>query len=131
MDRRKTGGIGLDYEMDTASADATDGPGDLDKTQKEMVVACNRNLIEYFARLGQSKDEEECINLEFVENLLWSGARIDCTDKYGQTIFHEVRILVLFYVFYFSYDSMFPGSTCVAHRCGSVPLRSESRYQCR
>ncbi|ELU06894.1 hypothetical protein CAPTEDRAFT_184604 [Capitella teleta] len=91
FDRRKTGGIGLDYEVGSTSSDSPDGaPDRLDKTQKEMVIACNRNLIEYFARLGQSKDESECINLEFVESLLNSGARIDCTDKYGQTIFHEV-----------------------------------------
>lgn len=89
MDRRKTGGIGLDYEI---GSDVTDGGGSLDKTSREMVVAHNRNLIEYFARLGQSKDESECINLEYVESLLRNGAKINCTDKYGQTIFHEVLL---------------------------------------
>ena len=57
-------------------------------------MACNRNLIEYFARLGQSKDDTECINLEYVESLLHNGAKVDCTDKYGQTVFHEVNLWV-------------------------------------
>ena len=70
-------------EVDVCDASMT-------STQKHIVVAHNRNLIEYFARLAQSTDDTESINLEYVETVLKNGADIDCTDKYGQTIFHEV-----------------------------------------
>ena len=63
-------------------------------TQKHIVVAHNRNLIEYFARLSLSGDDNESINLEYVETVLKNGADIDCTDKYGQSIFHEVRLII-------------------------------------
>ena len=96
IDRRRTGGLGLDYECADISTstpvgkDSPDGTATL-TAQRQMVVAHNRNLIEYFARIGQSKDFNEHINLEYVESLLKNGANINCTDKYGQTIFHEVR----------------------------------------
>ncbi|KAK2177712.1 hypothetical protein NP493_583g02067 [Ridgeia piscesae] len=85
FDRRKTGGIGLTFDVE--EVDVCDAS--LTSTQKHIVVAHNRNLIEYFARLAQSSDDTESINLEYVETVLKNGADIDCTDKYGQSIFHE------------------------------------------
>ncbi|XP_041358930.1 transient receptor potential cation channel subfamily V member 3-like isoform X1 [Gigantopelta aegis] len=57
---------------------------------QKMCVASNQALIQYFAKLGQSCDENETINLEFVDTLIRSGANVNCTDKYGQTVLHEV-----------------------------------------
>ncbi|KAI0229397.1 hypothetical protein LSAT2_020202 [Lamellibrachia satsuma] len=85
FDRRKTGGIGLTFDVD--DVDVCDAS--MTSTQKHIVVAHNRNLIEYFARLSLSGDDNESINLEYVETVLKNGADIDCTDKYGQSIFHE------------------------------------------
>ncbi|XP_064624369.1 transient receptor potential cation channel subfamily A member 1-like isoform X1 [Lineus longissimus] len=83
VDRRCTGGKGLaDIEEDFIS--------DSKSTSRQMVVASNRTLLQYFARLGGTSNYDECIDLDFVESLFKNGARIDCTDKYGQTIFHEV-----------------------------------------
>ena len=47
-------------------------------------------VSEYFAQLGESSEEDECINLEYIDFLLKNGANINCTDKYGQTVLHEV-----------------------------------------
>ena len=55
-------------------------------------MAHNRNLIEYFARLALASDDNDNINLEYVETVLQNGADIDCTDKFGQSIFHEVSL---------------------------------------
>lgn len=89
IDRRRTGGIGLDYEI--GKIDDVDGHSG---SNKHMLLAHNRNLIEYFARICQSQDPCECIDLEYIASLLNSGANINCTDKYGQSVFHEVRIMV-------------------------------------
>ncbi|CAH1772535.1 unnamed protein product [Owenia fusiformis] len=83
--RRKTGGDGLDDIADEHFI-----PKDPKDTKWQMKAACNRNLIQYFAKLGQSKNQNEKIDLAFVSNLLENGALIDCSDKYGQTVFHEV-----------------------------------------
>ncbi len=99
-DRRKTGGIGLDYAVGSnLGIDETDSKS-MDATQRQVIFTHNRNLIEYFAKLAESKDEDECVNLEYVESLLNSGAKIDCTDKYGQSILHEVIMPSNWYILY-------------------------------
>ena len=92
IDRRKTGGMGLEYDIVHSDKlkDQADG------VKRQMMAAQNRNLIEYFARLGTT-DKDEAINLEYLESLIKSGASIDCTDKYGQTVFHEVICCLNFY----------------------------------
>ncbi|XP_070555880.1 transient receptor potential cation channel subfamily V member 3-like isoform X2 [Ptychodera flava] len=50
----------------------------------------NRALISYFASLAKSDHEDDTIDLEFVETLVDSKANINCTDKHGQSILHEV-----------------------------------------
>ncbi|XP_071807122.1 uncharacterized protein [Asterias amurensis] len=53
----------------------------------------NEALISYFARMARSDSDEEIIDLEFVQQMLDSGADITCTDKHGQTVLHEaVRV---------------------------------------
>ena len=47
-------------------------------------------VLEYFAQLGENSEEDECINLEYIDFLLKNGANINCTDKYGQCVLHEV-----------------------------------------
>ncbi|KAK6191478.1 hypothetical protein SNE40_003156 [Patella caerulea] len=94
METSKTGGIGLDdiHKEYTLRGQFTVG-GDVDgKAIKdlEMSVAANRSLIQYFAKLGQSNKDDESVNLDFVESLLNAGADINCMDKFGQTILHEV-----------------------------------------
>ena len=59
------------------------------KKGASMSLASNRALMQYFAKLGRS-DKDEVVDLDFVENLLLSGADINCTDKHGQTLLHEV-----------------------------------------
>ena len=82
------GGIGLD----------TDGDHEKSTFQpfgasKKKINAGDRSLIDYFARLGKSKDPNEVIDLNFVDTLVQNGANINCTDKHGQTLLHEVSAL--------------------------------------
>ncbi|GFS22479.1 transient receptor potential cation channel subfamily V member 1-like isoform X2 [Elysia marginata] len=60
------------------------------KKDFDMTAASNRALLQYFAELGQSRKEDEVINLDFVHTLVASGADINCADKHGQTVLHEV-----------------------------------------
>lgn len=50
----------------------------------------NQALIHYVARLASSNSDGDEFDFSFVESLLENGADINTTDKYGQTMFHEV-----------------------------------------
>ena len=50
----------------------------------------SKELITYFAQLARSKNPNDTIDLKLVEKLIKSGANINVTDKYGQTVMHEV-----------------------------------------
>ncbi len=80
---------GLDYTVQD-DLDDVDSK-EMSTTKKQVQAAQNRNLIEYFARLGEIGKEDDSINLDYVDSLLTNGASIGCSDKYGQTVLHEVR----------------------------------------
>lgn len=89
-DRPKVGGLGLETEADTKIP-----PANLStvrsKREKDRLQTLSRNLIEYFARLGRSTDPNICVDLDYIESLIQGGASLNCTDKYGQTVLHEVK----------------------------------------
>jgi hypothetical protein len=83
--RSKTSGIGLVWD----TTDSAKTP--LKETHRQISRRqLNRNLIEYFIALN--KHPRGCVNLEFLSSLLSQGADINCGDKYGQTVLHEVSI---------------------------------------
>ncbi|XP_060608623.1 uncharacterized protein LOC132760627 isoform X3 [Ruditapes philippinarum] len=87
--RGTIGGLGLD----DIHEDFVSGNQKLfgDKlTSKSMSSASNRALLQYFAKLGKSQKDDEVVDLDFVETLVTSGADINCTDRHGQTLLHEV-----------------------------------------
>lgn len=90
LSRTKTSGLGLDEIHDdfllNNNIDGTDG-----KRNSKLCAENNRALIHYFADLGRKQDDSVNVNLDFIESLLKGGAQIDCTDKHGQTVLHEVR----------------------------------------
>ncbi|GFO19273.1 transient receptor potential cation channel subfamily v member 1-like isoform x2 [Plakobranchus ocellatus] len=97
-------GLGLDFihtdytdfnaynklKQASTSKEVVSPKGKLAKKDFDMAAASNRALLQYFAELGQSTKEDEFINLDFVHTLVASGADINCTDKHGQTVLHEV-----------------------------------------
>ena len=64
--------------------------GEHQSVKKTLTSAMNRSLIQYFAKLGRSKNDEDVVDLDYVEQMLSNGADINCADKYGQTLLHEV-----------------------------------------
>lgn len=90
-DRTISGGLGLDE----TGLNLVDGKV-LKKKNSQLIQANTETLLKHFARLGQSTDDQMTIDLEFVYALLEGGADINCTDRYGQTILHEVFISSLF-----------------------------------
>ena len=47
-------------------------------------------LLGYFARLAKSSNENDTLDLNFIESLLQQGASVNTSDVYGQAVFHEV-----------------------------------------
>ena len=64
--------------------------GEKQSVKKTMTSAMNRSLIQYFAKIGRSTKDDEVVDLDYVEQFLANGADINCADKYGQTLLHEV-----------------------------------------
>ena len=55
----------------------------------DSIASC-RALIIYFSKLAKTKDEDETVDLNFVDSLLQNGADINFPDKHGQTVLHEI-----------------------------------------
>jgi hypothetical protein len=53
------------------------------------INSSSRALILYFAKLSANMNENEVIDLEFVDTLIKTGADINTTDRHGQTVMHE------------------------------------------
>ena len=53
-------------------------------------LASCRALIIYFSKLAKTNNEDEHVDLDFVDSLLRNGADVNFTDKHGQTIMHEI-----------------------------------------
>ena len=64
-------------------------------TKKKLRSANDKTLIDYFCQLGQSRDPNAKVDLDFVDSLITNGANINCTDKHGQTLLHEVCMFVI------------------------------------
>ncbi len=80
-DRLKNGGLGTIGRSKRGKKDGGSSGSSL--------ASC-RALIVYFSKLAKTRDEDELIDLNFVESLLQSGANINFSDKHGQTIMHEI-----------------------------------------
>ena len=50
----------------------------------------SKELINYFVSLAKNKDKEKTVDLDLIEGLLMDGADPNKSDKYGQTVLHEV-----------------------------------------
>eukprot|EP00111_Clytia_hemisphaerica_P008770 TCONS_00025648-protein len=55
----------------------------------DSLASC-RALIVYFSKLAKSRDDDETIDMNFVDSLLQNGADINFSDKHGQTVMHEI-----------------------------------------
>ena len=60
------------------------------KKRRRSRKPSEKALIHYFVTLAHSRDANKSMDYDFVESLLNSGADVNCGDKYGQTILHEV-----------------------------------------
>ena len=50
----------------------------------------NQTLLQYFAKLSSSSDIHDCLDLEHLKSLLHDGASVNTSDRFGQTLLHEV-----------------------------------------
>ena len=50
----------------------------------------NQALLLYFAKLSSSPDVDDALDLEHIQSLLHAGASVNTSDRFGQTLLHEV-----------------------------------------
>ena len=50
----------------------------------------NQALLQYFAKLSSSADVDDSLDLEHIQSLLNEGASVNTSDRFGQTLLHEV-----------------------------------------
>ena len=50
----------------------------------------NQALLLYFAKLSSSSDVDDALDLEHIQSLLHAGASVNTSDRFGQTLLHEV-----------------------------------------
>ena len=50
----------------------------------------NQALLQYFAKLSSSADVDDSLDLEHIQSLLHEGASVNTSDRFGQTLLHEV-----------------------------------------
>ena len=60
------------------------------RPEHDKNLASSQALIVYFATLGKDSKEHQTVDLKFVSGLLENGADINFSDRYGQTILHEI-----------------------------------------
>lgn len=50
----------------------------------------NQALLQYFAKLSGSSAVDDSLDLEHIQSLLHAGASVNTSDRFGQTLLHEV-----------------------------------------
>lgn len=50
----------------------------------------NQALLKYFVTLSSSPDADDSLDLEHIQSLLHEGACVNTSDRFGQTLLHEV-----------------------------------------
>ena len=50
----------------------------------------NQALLQYFAKLSSSADVDDSLDLGHIQSLLREGASVNTSDRFGQTLLHEV-----------------------------------------
>lgn len=88
--KQLAGGLGLDDIHEEFLTGDKKVFGANKNAKSGMSVASNRALLQYFSKLSRTSNDSEVVDLDFIENLVNSGADINCTDIHGQTLLHEV-----------------------------------------
>ena len=50
----------------------------------------NQALLQYFAKLSGSLEVDDTLDFGYIQSLLTDGASVNASDRYGQTLLHEV-----------------------------------------
>lgn len=77
----------LDSDLEDGFTASADTPGG--KVKKSKRAAGSKALIIYFAKMAR-KGSKETIDYRFLDSLFKGGANVNCADKHGQTVLHEV-----------------------------------------
>ena len=79
----------LDSDLEDITLEDASPFSEDNKAASHSIASC-RALIVYFSKVSKASNEEEMVDLHFVESLLQNGGDINFSDKHGQTILHEI-----------------------------------------
>ncbi len=51
----------------------------------------DNSLLRYFIKMSASSEDGMEIDLSYLDSLIQQGANVNTTDKYGQTVLHQVN----------------------------------------
>ncbi|CAK6981687.1 transient receptor potential channel pyrexia [Scomber scombrus] len=73
---------GLAEEQDEEQRDEPDN------TNKKLQLS--KNLLDHFRHLAATNQDSDQVDFQFVDELISDGADPNCSDRYGQTVLHEI-----------------------------------------
>ena len=82
-------------ELDPVRAEQTNTSGSKTSLQSHSSLApsrpeLNQALLQYFAKLSSSLEVDDALDFDHIQSLLNDGASVNASDRYGQTLLHEV-----------------------------------------
>ncbi|XP_038154279.1 transient receptor potential channel pyrexia isoform X2 [Cyprinodon tularosa] len=61
---------------------------EMDTTTENQML--NKKLLDHFRQLAASNKDTDQVDLQFLDKVISGGADPNCSDRYGQTVLHEV-----------------------------------------
>ncbi|KAM4599270.1 uncharacterized protein V3H82_003282 [Fundulus diaphanus] len=84
-------GVHLETRYRGLAEDAEDGEQRRDETDTTTHTQhLNKRLLDHFRQLAASNQDTDQVDLQFLDEVISDGADPNCSDRYGQTVLHEV-----------------------------------------
>ncbi|XP_035982353.1 transient receptor potential channel pyrexia isoform X2 [Fundulus heteroclitus] len=84
-------GVHLETRYCGLAEDAEDGEQRRDETDTSTRSQhLNKRLLDHFRQLAASNQDTDQVDLQFLDEVISDGADPNCSDRYGQTVLHEV-----------------------------------------
>ncbi|XP_013888175.1 transient receptor potential channel pyrexia [Austrofundulus limnaeus] len=88
--RRKLTGVHMEtkYRGLAKDEEGEDQRDEIDTNNR--IQQLNRKLLDHFRDLAAKNQETDQVDLQFLDEVISDGADPNCSDRYGQTVLHEV-----------------------------------------
>ncbi|XP_067467009.1 transient receptor potential cation channel subfamily A member 1 [Thunnus thynnus] len=86
--RRRLKGVVLETRYRGLAEDDEEQRDQTDKTNKNYQL--NKKLLDHFRHLAATNQDTDQVDLQFVDEVMSDGADPNSSDRYGQTVLHEI-----------------------------------------